>query len=113
MSAPARIGLALVLLLGAALFVAALVWPEPKETEPRAPEAKTGPASPDAPSARAGLLDSHETCRECHLPKAGARSGCVECHRYHDKSQERDPSGPFKVQQLRTNVGPAGEDRLR
>jgi predicted CXXCH cytochrome family protein len=59
------------------------------------------------------LLPRVETCRECHLPEGGARSGCVECHRYHDKSQERDPSGPFKVQQLRRNVGSAGPDRLR
>jgi hypothetical protein len=59
------------------------------------------------------LLPKVETCRECHTPRAGARSGCVECHRYHDKSQERDPSGPFKVQQLRTNVGGTGPDRLR
>jgi predicted CXXCH cytochrome family protein len=62
------------------------------------------------------LMPKVETCRECHQPKVGARSGCVECHRYHDKSQERDPNGPFKVQQLRThgsNLGADGQDRLR
>jgi hypothetical protein len=47
------------------------------------------------------LLPKIETCRECHQPRGGARSGCVECHRYHDKTQERDPNGPFKVKQLR------------
>jgi predicted CXXCH cytochrome family protein len=51
------------------------------------------------------LMPKVETCRDCHQPREGARSGCVECHRYHDKSQERDPNGPFKVHQLRTNVG--------
>jgi predicted CXXCH cytochrome family protein len=59
------------------------------------------------------LLPKIATCRECHHPGGGARSGCVECHRYHDKSQERDPNGPFKVQQLRMSVGGSGGDRLR
>jgi len=45
------------------------------------------------------------TCRDCHKPTGGARSGCVECHRYHDKTQERDPDGPFKVHQLLTGAG--------
>jgi predicted CXXCH cytochrome family protein len=59
------------------------------------------------------LMPKIETCRDCHQPKVGARSGCVECHRYHDKAQERDPNGPFKVQQLRTSVGGSGHDRIR
>lgn len=66
MSAAARIALALVLALGAALFVTALVWPEPVEPEAPAPEWKTEPARREPPPAEKGLLDSHETCKECH-----------------------------------------------
>jgi hypothetical protein len=57
------------------------------------------------------LLPKVETCQECHQPRVGARSGCVECHRFHDKKLERDPSGPFKVQHL--SVGAQRPDRLR
>ncbi|HUI26422.1 MAG TPA: hypothetical protein VL403_10100 [Candidatus Kryptonia bacterium] len=46
------------------------------------------------------LLPGIEICRQCHMPSAGARSGCVECHRYHDKSRERDEVGPLRIQQL-------------
>lgn len=57
------------------------------------------------------LLPKVETCRECHQPRVGARSECVECHRFHDKKHERELSGPFKVQQLSVD-GPS-RDRLR
>jgi predicted CXXCH cytochrome family protein len=46
------------------------------------------------------LLPSANVCRECHRPAAGARSGCVECHIYHDKSKDRDLNGPFTIQRL-------------
>lgn len=46
------------------------------------------------------LLPSVTVCRECHRARGGARTGCVECHVYHDKTRERDPSGPFAVPQL-------------
>lgn len=46
------------------------------------------------------LLPSVKVCRECHQDRGGARAGCVECHVYHDKTKERDPSGPFTVPQL-------------
>ena len=59
------------------------------------------------------LLPSIATCRECHTPRAGARTGCVECHRYHDKSQERSLDGPFKVHQLIDRVGSPNPDRVR
>jgi hypothetical protein len=29
------------------------------------------------------LMPTVETCARCHNPRAGARSDCVECHRYH------------------------------
>jgi hypothetical protein len=45
------------------------------------------------------LLPTMTTCRECHQ-KVGARTDCVECHRYHDKTKERDPDGPFKIREL-------------
>jgi hypothetical protein len=59
------------------------------------------------------LLPSIATCRECHTPHAGARTGCVECHRYHDKSQERSPDGPLKIHQLLDRIGAANRDRIR
>jgi len=59
------------------------------------------------------LMPSIATCRECHQPRAGARTGCVECHRYHDKSQERSQDGPFKVRQLLDGIGSGTPDRVR
>lgn len=59
------------------------------------------------------LMPSIATCRECHQPKAGARTGCVECHRYHDKAQERSQDGPFKVRQLLDGIGSRRPDRVR
>lgn len=53
------------------------------------------------------LLPSVTVCRECHRERGGARTGCVECHRYHDKAKERDPSGPLTVPQLVTGSPPA------
>lgn len=32
------------------------------------------------------LIPSRDKCLKCHSPQGGARSGCVECHLYHDKS---------------------------
>lgn len=56
------------------------------------------------------LLPSIATCRECHRATGGARSGCVECHLYHDKSPDRDLNGPFTVRELsaRAPRAPAG-----
>ena len=51
------------------------------------------------------LIPAVTACRDCHQPRGGARSGCVECHRYHDKSKERDADGPFKVPALLSGVG--------
>ncbi|HXD97983.1 MAG TPA: hypothetical protein VN646_15655 [Candidatus Acidoferrum sp.] len=59
------------------------------------------------------LLPSITTCRECHQPKVGARTGCVECHRYHDKALERSPDGPFRVHQLLDRIGSPSLDRVR
>lgn len=46
------------------------------------------------------LLPSVNVCRECHHAGGGARTGCVECHRYHDKTKERDWDGPFAIRRL-------------
>jgi predicted CXXCH cytochrome family protein len=59
------------------------------------------------------LMPGIASCRDCHQAKAGARTGCVECHRYHDKTKERDADGPFKVPQLLSGVGRTRSDRLR
>jgi predicted CXXCH cytochrome family protein len=59
------------------------------------------------------LMPSIATCRECHQPRDGARTGCVECHRYHDKAQERSQDGPFKVRQLLDGIGSRRPDRVR
>jgi predicted CXXCH cytochrome family protein len=34
------------------------------------------------------LLPHIESCRKCHGPNGGARSDCVECHRYHAESRQ-------------------------
>jgi hypothetical protein len=66
MTSPARIVLALVLVLGATLFVVALAWPEPTGEKPEAPKEEQAAATPTGPPAKPGLLDSAESCKECH-----------------------------------------------
>jgi hypothetical protein len=39
--------------------------------------------APDSGKLSDALLPKVETCARCHNPRAGARSDCVECHRYH------------------------------
>ncbi|MBI3781535.1 MAG: hypothetical protein HY278_10865 [candidate division NC10 bacterium] len=46
------------------------------------------------------LLPSITTCRNCHRDTGSARSGCVECHLYHDKAKDRDLNGPFTIREL-------------
>lgn len=53
------------------------------------------------------LLPSIAVCRECHREGGGARTGCVACHLYHDKSRDRDLNGPFTIRQLVTGTPPA------
>ncbi|HEX2438734.1 MAG TPA: cytochrome c3 family protein [Methylomirabilota bacterium] len=59
------------------------------------------------------LMPSIATCRDCHQPRVGARTGCVECHNYHDKARERSQDGPFKVHQLLEGIGSGRTDRVR
>ena len=53
------------------------------------------------------LLPSVAICRNCHRDPGGARSGCVECHLYHDKAKERDLNGPFTIPELVRGAPPA------
>jgi hypothetical protein len=39
------------------------------------------------------LLPSRDDCRRCHIPTAGARRDCAECHHYHDRGRERGLNG--------------------
>jgi hypothetical protein len=45
------------------------------------------------------LLPHIDTCRRCHNPRVGARSECVDCHGYHDRTQETKWRGPFTIDQ--------------
>src|SRR5262245_1536359 len=54
------------------------------------------------------LLPSIASCRECHRGVAGARSGCVECHLYHDPIRTRDLNGPLTIRQFVTGAAPSG-----
>ena len=52
------------------------------------------------------LLPSVTTCRQCHRDDGGARTACVECHLYHDKTKDPDADGPLTVRRL-VRDGPA------
>jgi hypothetical protein len=43
------------------------------------------------------LLPRVDSCRRCHNSQVGARSDCVECHRYHDRRLERPFDGKLTV----------------
>jgi hypothetical protein len=45
------------------------------------------------------LLPAVESCQQCHNPRAGVRSDCVECHRYHDRAGERAYKGPYTIEE--------------
>ena len=67
MSGGARLGIALVLLLGAGLFIAALQGDTPPESDGAGvPENEPMvPMSPGVP-AKVGVLDKNENCKRCH-----------------------------------------------
>lgn len=50
------------------------------------------------------LLPGIQVCLQCHREKGGARSGCVQCHLYHDKTKERDVSGRFTIRMVVTGA---------
>lgn len=37
------------------------------------------------------MMPEITTCQKCHNPQVGARSDCIECHRYHDRSKDVGP----------------------
>jgi len=45
------------------------------------------------------LMPSVSVCRECHR-SGSARTACVECHVYHDKSRETDLDGRHPIRRL-------------
>jgi hypothetical protein len=59
----------------------------------------------DSASAADVLLPRVATCQQCHNPRVGARSDCVECHRYHDRAKGRGPEG---LQTIGEYLGGAG-----
>ena len=46
------------------------------------------------------LLPGIHVCLQCHRERGGARSGCVECHLYHDKTKERDMNGRLTIRAM-------------
>lgn len=52
------------------------------------------------------LLPGIQACLQCHRMQRGARSDCVECHLYHDKTKERDMNGPLTIQAVVTGAPP-------
>ncbi len=65
MSLAARVGIALALLVGAALFVTALL-PEGAPTEPPPVQGEAAAPLETGPPAKPGVLDSDESCARCH-----------------------------------------------
>ena len=43
------------------------------------------------------LMPRIDTCRQCHNPRVGARTDCVECHTYHDRLLERPFAGKLTI----------------
>jgi hypothetical protein len=56
--------------------------------------------APDSVRTADVLLPSVKVCRQCHRDPEGARTACVECHRYHDPARERDTNGPLTIRRL-------------
>ncbi|MGH7318107.1 MAG: cytochrome c3 family protein [Candidatus Rokuibacteriota bacterium] len=53
------------------------------------------------------LMPTIQVCRDCHRD-GGARAGCVECHRYHDRATERPANGPLTVPEFVSGRSRAG-----
>ena len=66
MSLTARLVLILVLLAGATVFVLALTLEPPVEPDDEQQVGTDEPAAPTGPPAQPGVLDSSETCKDCH-----------------------------------------------
>jgi hypothetical protein len=55
------------------------------------------------------LMPKIGTCRQCHTPAVGARSDCVECHRYHDRTKGRGQEGVRTIDECTGRAGPLRE----
>jgi len=55
------------------------------------------------------LLPGIKVCLQCHRDRGGARSDCVECHLYHDKTRERDVNGRFTIRTVVTGASPLAD----
>ncbi len=44
------------------------------------------------------LLPKREACLPCHHPGRGARTDCVHCHTYHDRTRERSVNGSHTLE---------------
>lgn len=51
-------------------------------------------------TARDVLMPTRDTCQQCHNPQVGARTDCVECHRYHDRAGARDLQGQWTLDKI-------------
>jgi hypothetical protein len=54
------------------------------------------------------LLPHIDTCKRCHGTQAGLRSDCVECHRYHNRNEERAGPG-LRIDEALNPAGPRGK----
>ncbi|HEY2930520.1 MAG TPA: hypothetical protein VGK99_02155 [Acidobacteriota bacterium] len=46
------------------------------------------------------LLPGRAECLRCHNSSTRVRSGCTECHSYHDKTKDRDRDGPLRLEDI-------------
>ena len=63
--------------------------------------------APQSTETKDVLLPAVASCRECHRASGGARAGCVECHRYHDRVKTRELNGPLTIREMLTGVSPS------
>jgi hypothetical protein len=53
--------------------------------------------APQSEQAADVLLPRIASCQQCHNPRVGARTDCVECHVYHDPAQRKEFRGPLTI----------------
>jgi hypothetical protein len=59
-------------------------------------------AAPRSERTKDVLLPSIASCRNCHFEPGGARTQCLTCHVYHDKSQAQKPGDqPYTIDQFK------------
>lgn len=59
-------------------------------------------AAPRSERTKDVLLPGIVSCRNCHFEPGGARTQCLTCHAYHDKSQAQKPGDqPYSIEQFK------------